>query len=195
MNNFKIARGEKTSHVIVEGLSKENVGEIIKSINFPETKVKFFDFPIYCKAIRNLTPGKSSSMPKSGDSSLSLNTSSSSEKGSSNIPGLTKSQKKKALKKARERKNKAQSVITENGKNPKSRLDFLKKDLVKCGLEISDIENEFVFDNLNMDEGNYCGSKFFQKSPMVSVEQTLSQKRLYSPENSEELRKTKQKQK
>ena len=74
-------------------------------------------------------------------------------------------------------------------------MDFLKKDLVKCGLEISDIESEFVFDNLNMDEGNYCGSKFFQKSPMVSVEQTLSQKRLYSPENSEEVRKTKQKQK
>ena len=178
MNNFKITRGDKASHIIVEGLSNENVSTIVESINFPDSKVKFFDVPNYCKAIRNLTPDKSSSMPKAGDSSLSPNTSPISAKGLSKIPGLTKSQQRKALKKAKERKNKADSMNIENGKNPKTKLDFLKKDLVKCGLEISDMEDEFEFDNLT-DEGPFYSSKFFQKPPMVSDGQTQSQKQLW----------------
>ena len=34
--------------------------EFFKSINFPEIKQKFFDNPIYCKPLRNMTPEKPS---------------------------------------------------------------------------------------------------------------------------------------
>ena len=112
------------------------------------------------------------------------------DKSPNKIPGLSKSQQKKAQKRAR--KIRAEQSNNENDKYPKSKLNFLKKDLVKCGLELSDMDDEFEFGDISEDEFNGKSSKFFRKPPSDPPQ---SQKRVYSPENIEDLRKLRQKQK
>ena len=53
-----VNRGEKNAWVIISELCPANVKEMYNSIHFHETNKKFFDVPLYCKALRNMTPVK-----------------------------------------------------------------------------------------------------------------------------------------
>ena len=54
----KIHRGERNTSVIVNDLSPTEVQTIFDSIHFHTSKHKFFDVPLYCKAMRKMTPKK-----------------------------------------------------------------------------------------------------------------------------------------
>ena len=54
--NIHINRGEKNTWVVLDGLSPTIVQKIFNSIHFHESKQKFFEVPLYCKNLRNLTP-------------------------------------------------------------------------------------------------------------------------------------------
>ena len=56
--HIKINKNEKNTWIFVDGLCKEDVQTMMKSIHFPVTNQKFFDVPLYCKALRNMTPKK-----------------------------------------------------------------------------------------------------------------------------------------
>ena len=56
--NINFNNGTKSTGVVIEELSVTDVQTLYKSIHFPETNQKFFDVPLYCKAIRNMTPKK-----------------------------------------------------------------------------------------------------------------------------------------
>ena len=45
--------------MVIDGLNKSDVEAIFKAIHFHETNQKLFDVPLYCKAIKNMTPKKS----------------------------------------------------------------------------------------------------------------------------------------
>ena len=151
-----------------------------------------------------------------------------SDKNSPTVPGLSRSEQKKALKKAKDKKakedKKKASEFKEDAKEQKTqtqfktRHDFLKKDLVKCKLNLEDIEDEFKFDDGPGDDDpadmKASNSKFFGPnsnsddedviSPSVakmkekelmwekSVENSQNQeKRKLSPGSQEKSRKTK----
>ena len=50
---------EKGTNIEVTGLHGDLVKSLISNIHFIETRTKFFDRPLYCRAIRDLTPKKS----------------------------------------------------------------------------------------------------------------------------------------
>ena len=43
---------------MIDSISPDEVLSIFKSIHFPETNQKFFEVPLYCKTIRNMSPQK-----------------------------------------------------------------------------------------------------------------------------------------
>ena len=194
IDNFKISKKTNSISVIVESLTTGQVEAILKSIHFPETRQKFFNCPLYCKPIRKLTPTKPDKSPNDNVSKspeLSTNTvpTNNANKSEFLIPGLSKSQQKKALRKARKKKANIDDVTS-----PKNKLDFLKKDLLKCGLQINDIEGQYDFEDVSEPEEtavNQTGSKFFQSVP---PDQNQSKKRIFSPESVLDLRKTRLKQ-
>ena len=59
-NHITINKGRKSTSVVIDGLNKTEVQTMFKSIHFHETKQKFFELevPLYCKALRNMTPKK-----------------------------------------------------------------------------------------------------------------------------------------
>ena len=146
------------------------------------------------------------------------------------VPGLSKSAQKKALKKAKDKKAKEDKKKASDSKEdakerkiqaePKTRFDFLKKDLVKCKLNLEDIVDEFTFGDGPSDDNTLDvkakNSKFFGHnsnsddddviSPSIakmkvkemmwekSVENSQNQeKRKLSPGSQEKLRQTKRK--
>ena len=56
--NVNMTRGVKNTRALVEGLSPTNVQTMVRSIHFHETKTKFFNVPLYCQALRSMTPTK-----------------------------------------------------------------------------------------------------------------------------------------
>ena len=46
------------TNVEISPLDQDTVDKLIKKINFSETRTKFFDRPLYCRALRELTPTK-----------------------------------------------------------------------------------------------------------------------------------------
>ena len=151
-----------------------------------------------------------------------------SDRNSPLVPGLSRSEQKKTLKKANEKKAKVDkkkaSEYKEDAKEPtnqaqfKTRHDFLKKDLVKCKINLEDIVDEFTFgdgpDDDDPADMKASNSKFFGPnsnsddedviSPSVakmkekelmwekSVENSQNQeKRKLSPGSQEKSRKTK----
>ena len=55
---IQINRGERNSSVSINGLSSPDVEMLFKSIHFHTTEQKFFDVPLFCKPLRNMTPIK-----------------------------------------------------------------------------------------------------------------------------------------
>ena len=156
-----------------------------KSIHFSESGVKFFENPLYCKPIRTKTPEKPQKVTtdlEPGDKAAE------SDRNSPTVPGLSRSEQKKALKKAKDKKakedKKKASEFKEDAKEQKTqtqfktRHDFLKKDLVKCKLNFEDIEDEFTFgdgpgddDPVDMKAKN---SKFFGHNSNSDDEDVIS---------------------
>ena len=64
IEHIKIVKGGKNTWVVVDGLCSSDIQTMFDSIHFPATKQKFFDVPLYCKTLRNMTPLKKSA---SGD--------------------------------------------------------------------------------------------------------------------------------
>ena len=56
--HININKEGKNTGVIIDGLGTTAVQRLYNSIHFPLTKQKFFDVPLYCKPIRNMTPTK-----------------------------------------------------------------------------------------------------------------------------------------
>ena len=56
---ININKGPKNTFTVVDKLTPDIVQNLYKAIHFHETQSKFFDAPLYCKPLRNLTPIKS----------------------------------------------------------------------------------------------------------------------------------------
>ena len=65
----RINKRDKNTFVVIDVVSPEQVQIIFNSVHFPETKQKFFDFPLYCKPLRNMTPEKP---PKPANNDVAL---------------------------------------------------------------------------------------------------------------------------
>ena len=55
---IRLEKNNKNNSATIEPLSAVAVQSMIKLIHFPETKKKFFDVPLYCRAVRAMTPEK-----------------------------------------------------------------------------------------------------------------------------------------
>ena len=186
---IRINKRFKNTSVVIDGISPDQVQIIFKSIHYPDTNQKFFDTPIYCTPIRNMTPEKPTNHSHVEVEKAVEETNDGANKQvdeSTWIPGLTKSQQKKAMKEAKEKKVKEDKKKMEetkdasksgskakkddkNTKEPKRKFDFLKKDLVKCRLIDDDIEDQFSFgENSDDDDQSFkpgLNSKFFKNTP------------------------------
>ena len=58
LEGTRINKGIKNTWVVIDGINPKEVQTLFNSIHFPLTKQKFFDVPLYCKALRNMTPTK-----------------------------------------------------------------------------------------------------------------------------------------
>jgi hypothetical protein len=67
--NFEITRTPQrnTMVVVFSGLNPEDITKGVKNIDFKETKEKIYGRPIYCRAMRNLTPVKENAEPKENE--------------------------------------------------------------------------------------------------------------------------------
>ena len=64
--NFEITRTPQRNTIVVvfSGLNPEDISKGVKNIEFKETKEKIYGKPLYCRAMRNLTPVKENTEPK-----------------------------------------------------------------------------------------------------------------------------------
>ena len=58
IEQIRINKDKKNTWVVIDGLAPEDVNTMYDSIHFPKTRQKFFDVPIYCRPLRNMTPTK-----------------------------------------------------------------------------------------------------------------------------------------
>ena len=64
---IKLERNNKSTTATVEPLTPDAVRTMLRLIHFPETKKKFFNVPLYCRAVRVMTPNKPANDDKSTD--------------------------------------------------------------------------------------------------------------------------------
>ena len=179
--NVNINKEGKNTRVTIDGLNPENVKTMFKSIHFHETKTKFFDVPLYCTAVRNLTPKKKEIDPEQNktldkadskpvekpevasenktEDSVPISTDDNPPKPK--IPGLTEEDRLKAIKKKTEKKKRKIKNKQKKDKDmPEGNLtkdDFLlspKSGLIK---EKGDETEDFVFNENSQDES--CDSE------------------------------------
>ena len=193
---IEITKKPRNTSVFVDGLTPEQVQTIFQSLHFPETNQKFFDVPIYCKPLRNMTPmkttidNKDTTKGDSDDIKASANPKEpgATETDSNPAPpqvkdptiGLSRSQQKKEAKKVKEKKKqeekKREEEIKKNEVNKKDQvqknLDQIKKDFMKNkDLDSSAcLEDHFEFDDslatLTPSVSKESGSKFFSTTPL-----------------------------
>ena len=56
--SLRINKGQRNTRFFIDCLSSETVRTMFSSIHFHETKQKFHDVPLYCSALRKMTPVK-----------------------------------------------------------------------------------------------------------------------------------------
>ena len=193
IENIRINRGDKNTWVVVEGLDNEDVQMMNKNIHFPISRQKYFDVPIYCRPLRNMTPLKplnkdtANNQEESQDDGSPKLAAEKTNTRENRIPGLTKSQQKKANRKAKlKERNKAKDDSESESENT-----FLKSAV-----------DGFVFDEPATPVSTpRPGTKFFTKTPLddellsdrriqkeemwksqIQNQQTLQLKRLSSPD-------------
>jgi hypothetical protein len=180
IENVRMNRGDRNTWVVINGLKPEDIKLIHNSLHFPITKQKFFDSPIYCKPLRNLTPAKPAQASSdnlaastiSTPSRESTSTSPSKEKTELIVPGLTKSQQKKAIKRAKEKAKKEEERKKAEEKKKvdpaKPKVKLVKKDFLK-EKTLDEIDIEYNFETTNSDDEDVSKkegqSKFFTKGP------------------------------
>ena len=153
IENIRVNKGDKNTWVIVDGLETEVVQKINKFLHFPVSRKKFFNVPIYCRPLRNMTPMKPAA--KVVDNSNTVGEKESEEANQmKGIPGLTRSQQKKALRKAQsKRKDEDKKEAKKDGKM--NRSSFLKSPA-----------DDFVFNDDGSSSDDETEEKgFFTKSP------------------------------
>ena len=159
LKTFELIWAQKNSWAIIDGLNPSEIRIIYNNLHYPVIEKKFFESPIYCKPLRALTPAK----PPILSSANTLKTVDQSQTSSLNenkscgiIPGLTKSQQKKAAKKAKERLKKEECKQVENiGIQP---TPFVQS----AELSLAGVDSAYEFNDLDQPAGV---SKFFLKSP------------------------------
>ena len=140
IENIHINKAPKNTWVVIDGLQSSDVQTMFRTIHFPESKARFFDVPLYCKALRNTTPVKKPenaeeasedvpnvAMPGHGNAGESSSTTKHSdpkenETTKPTIPGLPEEERLK--KKKRKKKVKQKKPIETEAKNL-SMKDFL----------------------------------------------------------------------
>ena len=58
--NVKIIRGPQNSSATAEGIEPEKVIKITETLDFPQSRTKFFNVPLYCRPLRIQSPVKDS---------------------------------------------------------------------------------------------------------------------------------------
>ena len=205
--NIIINQGKRNSWVVINCLIPEEVKTMFKSIHYPVSNQKFFDSPIFCNQLRNLTPVKP--IEKSNANKDAIITADDANKVTSSpstvtssevstIPGLSKSDQKKASKKAKEKqKSEDRKKLEENklkkqkegvNKKPdgtkstgKISMNLVCKDFMKEGV----LEDKFVFsESETEDDDSDPKSKFFTQKTAdeENLQKVLQVKRLLSPD-------------
>ena len=145
--NININRGNRNTFVVIDGLSTQVVQTMNKSIHFHESKQKFFDVPLYCKAVRNMTPKKAENFDgKEEGKECDNNGDKEDEKKKPEaeaprpkIPGLPEKDRKKQEKQIKKKQNKKNKEISNDANCTME--DFLKTPLTS----INKATEDFVF--------------------------------------------------
>ena len=129
-DHVRINKGVRNTNVVIDGLSSGEVQKMFKSIHFHETNQKFYDVPLYCTAIRKMTP-KKDAQPKN-DNENSLETA---INGHENVPKVNTPDEKKDEAKNKNDKNDQPLKSVIPGLPEKDRLKKPKKKKKKTELD------------------------------------------------------------
>ena len=111
MELIHVNKGGKKTFVVIDALSPAIVKHIFKKLHYPVSQNKFFGVSIYCNPLRNTTPVKKQAEAEIGQTENKTKVVTESPSGSlKNIPGLSKSAQKKALKKAKQKEQAQESL-------------------------------------------------------------------------------------
>ena len=169
IDQIRINKGDKNTWAIIEGLNSTSVLTMYNNIHYPVSQKKFYEVPIYCNPLRNSTPQKVSTPSKDNIS---------------NIPGLSKEDQKKALKKA---KQKLKAGVKKGGSS----------DELNQSSMVNELDSNFDFEEANIFQKTDSGSRFsdymkrMSGSPSCSktVTEVLQENSESSPDVSYDLRK------
>ena len=179
---IRINKDKKNTWVVVDGLTPDVVNTMISSLHFPKTRQKFFDVPIYCRGLRNMTPIKDKPITDNEDptpKSPGLANNPAETPKVTPIPGLSKSQQKKALRRAKatEARNKTCENKSSPNKGPTISKNKTKKDFMKSNI-FNNLADDFEFEERSTEEeedDKTPKSKFFTKSPLEKMSQKEEQ--------------------
>ena len=124
-----------------------------KSLHFPVSREKFFNVPIYCRPLRNMSPMKPAVKDVEKSNIGGKESEDESENQKKDIPGLTRSQQKKALKKAQNKKK------DEDKKEAKKDVKMNRSNFLKTPAD------DFVFNDDDSSSDDETEKGFFTKSP------------------------------
>ena len=123
-SDIKINKSTKNPNVIIEPLMPSVIAKLQKALDFPETNVKHFGFPLYCRPIRRLTP---TMLPQNKNNAL-LDGPASSTPESSKVLSRRQLKNKKKLQKSNENVSKALVGLPD----PPGLEDFEFSDYSEC---------------------------------------------------------------
>ena len=186
--NLRINKGDKNTHVVIDCLSPNDVQTMYMNIHFLESKQKFFDVPLYCKCLRNMTPVKKTP-PEADNAETTKETISTEVTEPENIkddkpkiPGLPEvDRQKKKRKKKKKSKDEKDDVKSSN----LSMSDFLispGSGLVKEGL---DKTKDFVFSDYDSEGDSDNSEEAFEdsKESFSDNDETAAAVDIFTPAN------------
>ena len=170
LSHFFFDRTVKNTSVRIEPISTETV-QILMKLHFPTSEKKFFNLPIYCRALRNLTPEKTlhtepapipkptpiisatdpAQNPTKVDPNLVTPTLSLKFDHIKPIPGLDRNSQLKPLKKKKERKK---TSSKSKGKNPDSNQPSKMEDFLISSEEKRNEVDNFEFSEYSSDDSS-----------------------------------------
>ena len=157
---------------MIEELSVTDVQTLYKSIHFPETNQKFFDVPLYCKAIQNMTPKKTETTvndeKNDGITSEEVVKNTNISVPRPQIPGLPEEER---TKKRRKRKKKSKNKEGEELSISCPRNDLLISPQSGKLKECDNIDRDFDFSDCdnNDDSGGDVTSDAFEEEDFPTV--------------------------
>ena len=154
IENIRINKAVRNTWVVIDCLSPSDVQTIFNSINYHETKQKFFDAPLYCKALRNMTPVKKTpeqvENPNNTKEDILKEPTEPEKKDDEKpkIPGLPETERLK--KKKEKKKKKGNDEKEEVASSTLSRNEFLLSP--NSGLLKKDVTQDFEFSDYESDD-------------------------------------------